>query len=369
MASDPTFLTNPDDDLKARRLEALRAPEDPQRAKDAELAEMLGQPAGVSTAPAASAPRAHAAASASDGAEEHWNLVMKKLAPAGYKQSPDWQKQIIDRVVKKLAKKEKEGVKKSKSSYTVDLAAIGLSAEAAAALAQDEARVTATVRSLPAPDRMGRSAPDLASVAKKTKSAAEELVAEQNNKVFHYQRAIQMEELVQQDLESDIKAMSDEVDSAVHVSGGGVAQATWQREKVNRQVATITNRIDALNVKGSEVAAENSNTRILIDDLRKEKLQHAAALDRRCAPPAAPLADAPLSPLPLDSPSPRPTQARQDSEDARRHLLPHAGPADPAFDPASTSGESSRARRVACRRIPSLLQRRRRLVAIARARL
>ena len=120
MASDPTFLTNPDDDLKARRLEALRAPEDPQRAKDAELAEMLGQPAGVSTAPAASAPRAHAAASASDGAEEHWNLVMKKLAPAGYKQSPDWQKQIIDRVVKKLAKKEKEGVKKSKSSYTVD---------------------------------------------------------------------------------------------------------------------------------------------------------------------------------------------------------------------------------------------------------
>ena len=50
MASDPTFLTNPDDDLKARRLEALRAPEDPQRAKDAELAEMLGQPAGPPSA-------------------------------------------------------------------------------------------------------------------------------------------------------------------------------------------------------------------------------------------------------------------------------------------------------------------------------
>ena len=53
--------------------------------------------------------------------------------------------------------------------------------------------------------------------------------ARQNNKVFHYQRAIQMEELVQQDLESDIKAMSDEVDSAVHVSGGGVAQRAAAR--------------------------------------------------------------------------------------------------------------------------------------------
>ena len=73
-------------------------------------------------------------------------------------------------------------------------------------------------------------------------------------------------------------------------------------------LATITNRIDALNVKGSEVAAENSNTRILIDDLRKEKLQHAAALDRRCAPPAAPLGAPPLSPPPrltISADSPR----------------------------------------------------------------
>ena len=102
----PHLLTNPDDDLKARRLGAARA-RGPAARQGRRARGDAGAAGGRSTAPAASAPRAHAAASASDGAEEHWNLVMKKLAPAGYKQSPDWQKQIIDRVVKKLAKRRR----------------------------------------------------------------------------------------------------------------------------------------------------------------------------------------------------------------------------------------------------------------------
>merc|ERR1740130_203814 len=65
-----------------------------------------------------------------EGSEEHWNLVMKKLAPTGYKKSPQWQKTIIDRVIKKMAGRAKEGTGNpltqgpSKDRSAVDLAAI-----------------------------------------------------------------------------------------------------------------------------------------------------------------------------------------------------------------------------------------------------
>jgi hypothetical protein len=43
---------------------------------------------GAETAP----PARRSTAGLQDGAEEHWNLIMKKLAPQGYKKSPAWQK-------------------------------------------------------------------------------------------------------------------------------------------------------------------------------------------------------------------------------------------------------------------------------------
>lgn len=36
-----------------------------------------------------------------EGTEEHWNHVMKKLAPQGYQKTPIWQKRILERVLKR----------------------------------------------------------------------------------------------------------------------------------------------------------------------------------------------------------------------------------------------------------------------------
>ena len=124
-----------------------------------------------------------------EGSEEHWNLVMKKLAPAGYKKSPLWQKRIIERVIKTMTKRQKdEHPLGSKEKHTVDLAAIGLAPDTVAALQAEEvrpddnappiplgvvcvcsltwsgvpqARVAKTMQNLPSPDspsRMVRSA-------------------------------------------------------------------------------------------------------------------------------------------------------------------------------------------------------------------
>jgi hypothetical protein len=53
--------------------------------------------------PQAAASR-RSAPSVRDGFEEHWNFVMKKLAPAGYGRSPAWQRDIIERVIIKLTR-------------------------------------------------------------------------------------------------------------------------------------------------------------------------------------------------------------------------------------------------------------------------
>ncbi|KAJ1622812.1 hypothetical protein T492DRAFT_884654, partial [Pavlovales sp. CCMP2436] len=37
-----------------------------------------------------------------EGDEEHWNLVIKKLAPQGYNKTPVWQKRILERVIKRM---------------------------------------------------------------------------------------------------------------------------------------------------------------------------------------------------------------------------------------------------------------------------
>merc|ERR1740130_2162975 len=76
-----------------------------------------------------------------EGSEEHWNVVMKKLAPTGYKKSPQCQKSIIDRVVRKMAGREKMGGGNpltqgpSSDRSTVDLAAMGINADMASTVA------------------------------------------------------------------------------------------------------------------------------------------------------------------------------------------------------------------------------------------
>ena len=39
--------------------------------------------------------------------EDHWSVVLKKLAPQGYQKSPPWQQEIIERVVKQMTARQK----------------------------------------------------------------------------------------------------------------------------------------------------------------------------------------------------------------------------------------------------------------------
>lgn len=46
-----------------------------------------------------------ARAAVDEGTEEHWNHVMKKLAPQGYQRTPVWQKRILERVLKRARRR------------------------------------------------------------------------------------------------------------------------------------------------------------------------------------------------------------------------------------------------------------------------
>lgn len=43
-----------------------------------------------------------------EGTEEHWNHVMKKLAPQGYQKTPVWQRRILERVLKRMSTREQD---------------------------------------------------------------------------------------------------------------------------------------------------------------------------------------------------------------------------------------------------------------------
>ena len=77
--------------------------------------------------------------------EDHWSVVLKKLAPQGYQKSPPWQQEIIERVVKQMTKRQKEkrgaGLSKEALARTIDLQALGVSPEAAEAFKAEEQRV------------------------------------------------------------------------------------------------------------------------------------------------------------------------------------------------------------------------------------
>ena len=91
---------------------------------------------------------------AEGGSEDHWSVVLKKLAPQGYQKSPAWQQEIIERVVKQMTARQKEsrakaGVSKETLARTIDLTALGVSAEAAETFRAEEQRVAKSMRSLP----------------------------------------------------------------------------------------------------------------------------------------------------------------------------------------------------------------------------
>jgi len=151
-----TFMTGTSmsaEDEKAQRLRAQLSAIDPEdalsRPADALLGSMMGDALANVVQEAAQQQEAAAKKKTQgieEGSEEHWNLVMKKLAPTGYKKSPQWQKTIIDRVIKKMAGRAKEGTGNpltqgpSTDRSAVDLAAIGLNADMASTVTADEKR-------------------------------------------------------------------------------------------------------------------------------------------------------------------------------------------------------------------------------------
>ena len=149
-----TFITGTSmsvEDEKAQRLRANLNAADPEHALLRPADALLGSNAmgdALANVVQEAAQQQEAAArkktqGIEEGAEEHWNLVMKKLAPSGYKKSPQWQKAIIDRVIKKMAGRASEGSGNpltrapSKGGSLVDLAAVGLTADMATTVTVD----------------------------------------------------------------------------------------------------------------------------------------------------------------------------------------------------------------------------------------
>ena len=90
--------------------------------------------------------------------EDHWAVVLKKLAPQGYHRSPAWQQEIIERVVKKMTVKRAKSecqldsvASKEQLARTIDLAALGVSSEAAEVFRMEEQRILRTMQDLPGP--------------------------------------------------------------------------------------------------------------------------------------------------------------------------------------------------------------------------
>ena len=298
VSSGSTFLTGTsDEEDKAKRLAALRSAADPEEAMkspgEALLGSMMGDALAQVVQDAAQQEAARKKASGiEEGSEEHWNLVMKKIAPTGYKKSPQWQKGIVDRVIKKMAGRAKTGEGNpltqgpSTERMTVDLSAIGLSNEAAQGFVADETRWRSqTMSTLGASTKKsgGVTIDSLTRTGKGPKvppTTVERGVSENQNKVAHYVRAIQGEQLVEQDLDADLAQMSAEVERSVAASQGGFARTLQQTAKVERQIAIIKNRCQQLNIKASQVASENAEVRLGIDDLRTEKQMHLFACEK-----------------------------------------------------------------------------------------
>jgi len=214
--------------------------------------------------------------------EDHWSVVLKKLAPQGYQKAPQWQQEIIEKVVKGMASRQKDtrggklsGLSREQMARTIDLSALGVSPEAAEAFRQAEADVSKTMRELPHPSG---SAPMSSTATELT--LEEKRTIERQNKVHFYVRGIQMEQLLEQDLEADLKALKDQVGAAVTDEQFAQVKAASMRSRLEKQIAIVQKRCNALTVKASEIGSDNALVRLNIDDLRKEKLLHREQLTR-----------------------------------------------------------------------------------------
>jgi len=220
---------------------------------------------------------------AEGGSEDHWSVVLKKLAPQGYQKSPPWQQEIIERVVKQMTRRQKEskitsGLSKEALARTIDLQVLGISPEAAETFRAEEKRVASSMKQLPGLQPANAAAVD--TDAKPEMTALEKLIADRSNQVHFYIRAIQMEQLLEQDLEQDLRYLHEEVGAATTNEDFGRAKADSLRQRLQKQLGIVKKRCEALTMKASEIASDNSNVRLMIDDLRKEKLTHREMIQR-----------------------------------------------------------------------------------------
>lgn len=174
-----SFLTdNIDGADKSARLAAISQAPDPEDLKTP--AQLQAERADLSFIENVQ-PKKH---TSSDETEDHWSAVLKRLAPAGYSKSPAWQQRIIEKVFKKMTKRQKEAgsssLSKEQMAHTIDLAAIGLSAEMAAAIRAEDQRMAASLRDLPKMDPGHKTSVEGAS----ERSNAAKSLAERQNKVW-----------------------------------------------------------------------------------------------------------------------------------------------------------------------------------------
>ena len=182
-----------------------------------------------------------------EASEDHWSVVLKKLAPQGYNKSPQWQQEIIERVVKQMTRRQKEArsstLSKEALARTIDLQALGVSPEAAEAFRAEESRVARSMRQLPvvATDAMAGGGTDAGGDIdfEKEPTALEKLITDRSNQVHYYIRAIQMEQLLDQDLEQDLRYLRDEVGAATTDEDFATSKADTLRLRLDRQVRSV----------------------------------------------------------------------------------------------------------------------------------
>lgn len=207
---------------------------------------------------------ARARAAVEEGTEEHWNHVMKKLAPHGYNQTPVWQRQILERVLKRMTTRDpahgSKPLTEKHSMSATDLAVSALSPDAGAPLKADASAV----------QRARERAADKSAVTA-ARLAQRKRVHNRQNKIHFYNRGIQMEQLLSQDLDNDLRHMRAEVHISLREARGGEARATEEAIRIQRKEKALANRLQVLVQKTNALEADNDRLVGEVDDLRSER--------------------------------------------------------------------------------------------------
>eukprot|EP00306_Pavlova_sp_CCMP459_P000928 CAMPEP_0185177222 /NCGR_PEP_ID=MMETSP1139-20130426/29431_1 /TAXON_ID=298111 /ORGANISM="Pavlova sp., Strain CCMP459" /LENGTH=743 /DNA_ID=CAMNT_0027743013 /DNA_START=46 /DNA_END=2277 /DNA_ORIENTATION=- len=198
--------------------------------------------------------------SVEEGKEEHWNHVMKKLAPQGYGRGPVWQKHIIERVLKRMTTRTAETVTKplteKQSMSPTDLALTALSPD-----------ISYPLKTSLAP----RKEETVPRAANAVQASLRRKITQRHNKVHFYTRGIQMEQLLGQDLDTDLRHMHEEVHLTLRESKGGEMRAAEELVKAGRKEKAVANRLQVLVEKANALEASNRDLIASINDLRSER--------------------------------------------------------------------------------------------------